>query len=83
MFWKRNKKKELAKGEKKRALSKCQDTKLKGTNRDGLAKIPRTEKQAVGLRNDVAIHSWEKSRWAKEEPRAAGGGGRSWVRNCK
>lgn len=67
IFWKRNKKKEFTKGEKKRHCSDARIPRLKGTNRDELAKIPRTEKQAFGLRNNVEVHPREKSRWAIAE----------------
>lgn len=53
--------------EKKRHCPDARTPRLKGTNRDELAKIPRTEKRAFGLRNDATTHSWEKSRWAKAE----------------
>lgn len=53
----------------------CSDTKrprLKKIHRNELAKILRVEKEAFGLREDVRIHPWEKSRWTPAERRLQG-----------
>ena len=51
----------------------CSDTKrLKEIHRNELAKILRAEKEAFGLREDVRIHPWEKSRWTPAERRLQG-----------
>jgi hypothetical protein len=68
IFWKKNQKiVHKRRRKKKRHCPDARTPRLKGTNRDELAKIPRTEKQAFGLRNNATTHSWEKSRWAKAE----------------
>lgn len=76
-------KERVHKRRKKRHCSDARIPRLKGTNRDELAKIPRTEKQAFGLRNNVEVHPQGKEQMGHSRMRAAGGGGRSWVRNCK
>lgn len=60
-------KERVHKRRKKRHCSDARIPRLKGTNRDELAKIPRTEKQAFGLRNNVEVNPREKSRWAIAE----------------